>query len=86
MTRAVAIVCGIAVSLPLHGCVSQPPVFPTEAEVVEYLAGQIATWDTVSDRCSGVPVSIDLTRAIIPINAEVCLGCANVGWMIPGYS
>ncbi len=73
----------LAVALStLQGCRSAPPREPTDEDMALFAAAHDGSDVTGRDHCGDDGSREQPPRVIVPINNEICLGCAGVGWMI----
>ena len=55
---------------------------PVPDEALTLFVGRLATDSALHDGCSHDRLAPGGTKIIVPINRDVCVGCANLGWLL----
>jgi hypothetical protein len=81
MRRGAVCACICLLGLVQEGCTSGTAAGLTETQMAHDV---LATFDAVTadNHCSGTSLDVGGPLTLMPLTPEICLGCANVGWMM----
>ena len=66
----------------LYSCAQPAPPELDLGEVAQFVIAQTGGVPPAADPCNGDTILLQYPIVLLPLNRELCLNCANIGWLL----